>query len=260
MRLSKKLGQCFLKDESIAEQIAESIELEDKTILEIGAGTGQLTAFLAARAKKVTAIEVDSKLVPELRASLSSFNNVAIIHADALNVDFSGYDAIFGNLPYNISTPLLLKILESDAPQAVLLLQKEFAERMAAPPGDKEYSRLSVLAQNNARIEILAHVPSSCFSPAPKVDSAIVLLDKKPAGEKRKLSEQLVSALFQHKNQTVRNALVHSARQFGVSKADAKKAAEKLSLKDVRVRDLTLEELAELSSKWARVKPRRLKP
>jgi len=256
MRASKKLGQCFLVEGAVAEQITEAIDLENKSVLEIGAGTGQLTAFLAARAKKVTAIEVDAKLVPELRASLSSFNNVAIIHADALNVDFNGYDAIFGNLPYNLSTPLLLKILESDAPTAVLLLQKEFAERMAACPGSKDYSRLSVLAQNNARIELIAEVPASCFSPQPRVNSAIVLLDKKPA-ERRKLDEQLVSILFQHKNQTVRNAVTHSAHQLALEKKDAKELAVKLSLKDLRVRDLTLEELAKLSAEWLKVKPRR---
>ncbi|MEW5954964.1 MAG: 16S rRNA (adenine(1518)-N(6)/adenine(1519)-N(6))-dimethyltransferase RsmA [Candidatus Micrarchaeota archaeon] len=250
LKPSKKLGQCFLQDESAAEQIAEAIDLENKSVLEIGAGTGQLTVFLAARAKKVTAIEVDSKLVPELRDSLSSFTNAAIVRADALDVDFNGYDALFGNLPYNISTPLLLKILESDAPAAVLLLQKEFAERMAAPAGSKEYSRLSVLAQNNARIELIAEVPASCFSPQPRVNSAIVLLVKKPVRERKKLDEQLVSALFQHKNQTVRNAVTHSAHFLGLSKLKAKKLAEKLSLKDLRVRDLGVEQLARLGAEF----------
>jgi len=255
LNASKKLGQCFLVDDAVAEQIAETLDLSDKNVLEIGAGTGQLTAFLALRAKRVTAIEVDSKLIPGLKASLSSFDNVAIICADALKTSFNGYDAIFGNIPYSLSTPLLLKILESNAPAAVLLLQKEFAERLAAKPGDKQYSRLSILAQNSARIKLVAEVPPQCFSPTPRVSSAIVLLEKKAANEKRIFDEQLVSALFQHKNQTVSNALIHAARQLGLSKQEARKKAGKLSLKNKRPRELTLDQLEQTSQEWLKARP-----
>ena len=248
----KRFGQCFLDDESVAEQIAETIELDGKNVLEIGAGTGILTAFLAARAKKVTALEVDARLIPELRQSVLEFDNVEIVRADALYSEFSGYDAVFGNLPYNISTPLLLKIIESNSPFAVLMVQKEFAQRLVAKPDSREYSRLSVLAQNNASVSIISFVPASCFSPSPRVDSAIVLLEKKRASQVNKLDAALINSLFQHKNQTVRNALMHSAGNFGFGKEEIKKAVAKLSLSERRACSLAVEELTLLSDEWKR--------
>ena len=250
----KRFGQCFLDDESVAEQIAETIELDGKNVLEIGAGTGILTAFLAARAKKVTALEVDARLIPELRQSVLEFDNVEIVRADALYSEFSGYDAVFGNLPYNISAPLLLKIIESNSPFAVLMVQKEFAQRLVAKPDSREYSRLSVLAQNNASVSIISFVPASCFSPSPRVDSAIVLLEKKRASQVNKLDAALINSLFQHKNQTVRNALRHSIGELKWTKEQANEFAAKTPLGNERVAWLSLEELEDLSAEFAKVK------
>ena len=248
----KHMSQNFLVDDSVAEQIAETIDLEGKTVLEIGAGTGQLTAFLAERAKRVIAVELDSELIQRLEEHLSSFDNVEIVRADALKTEFAGYDAVFGNIPYHISSPLLVKLLNSRFKKAVLLMQKELAQRLLAPPRDHEYSRLSVLAQNNARMQIIAEVPPEAFRPIPRVDSAIVLFEKKPAKEILKLDEQLVAALFQHKNQTVRNALVHSASLLGKNKQELKRIAEKLPGAEKRVRDLSLSQFAELCKAWQR--------
>ena len=253
MKAKKQFSQHFLADDSVAEQIAETIDLEGKTIIEIGAGTGKLTAFLAARAERVIAVELDEDLIPELEKFLSDYDNVEIVHADALQTELGGYDAVFGNIPYNISSPILVNLLKSRFNKAVLLMQKELAERMCVPPGDKEYSRLSVLAQNNARIKIIAEVPPEAFKPVPKVRSAIVFFEEKKPSEKRKLDGAFVAALFQHKNQTVSNALKHSAASLGSDKHEIKELAEKLPLCHKRVRELTIEELEETSKEWGKL-------
>lgn len=253
MKAKKQFSQHFLADDSVAEQIAEAIDLEGKTVIEIGAGTGKLTAFLAARAERVIAVELDEELIPELEKFLSDYDNVEIVRADALQTELGGYDVVFGNIPYHISSPLLVKLLKSRFNKAILLMQKELAERMAAPPGDKEYSRLSVLAQNNARIEIIAGVPPTAFEPQPQVHSAIVLLEEKKQSQKRKLDDALVAALFQHKNQTVSNALKHSAASLGRNKHELKQLVEQLPLCRKRVRELTIEELEETSQAWKKV-------
>ncbi|MGC9114070.1 MAG: 16S rRNA (adenine(1518)-N(6)/adenine(1519)-N(6))-dimethyltransferase RsmA [Candidatus Micrarchaeia archaeon] len=253
MKAKKKLSQHFLVDDSVAEQIAEVIDLNGKTVIEIGAGAGALTAFLAARAKRVIAVELDEELIPELQKLLSYYDNIEIVNADALKTELGGYDAVFGNIPYNISSPILVKLLKSRFNKAVLLLQKELAERLVAQPGEKNYSRLSVLAQNNARIKIVSEVPPTAFEPPPTVSSAVVLLEEKKQSQKKKLDDALVTALFQHKNQTLSNALKHSTASLKKSKNELKQASRKLSFNKKRVRSLSLEELEETSREWKKL-------
>jgi 16S rRNA (adenine1518-N6/adenine1519-N6)-dimethyltransferase len=239
------LGQHFLQNERTLAHIAKQVEWKGKTVVEIGAGHGELTRHLAQSAKKVVAIEKDARLCEHLRRNLSSFKNVQIVFGDALEQDFSKYKHFAGNLPYEISSPLLFKVLATKFEEALFLLQKEFALRLVATPDSDDWSRLSVMTQARADISILGILPPELFSPPPEVDSALVLFKRreKPV----ELNAQLIAFLFQHKNQTARNALEHSAKALGVSKQEARALAEKLPHSGKKVRELSLEELDEMS-------------
>ena len=241
-----KPSQNFLAAKSVARTIAETIPLTGKSVLEIGAGKGALTTELAKRAKSVRAIEVDEKLFPSLLSATNEFGNVECVRADARKSSFNGFDAVYGNLPYHLSSELLFKLLESEFKQAVFLLQKEFAERVVAEPGSSDWSRLAVMAQARSHPSLQGFVPRTCFKPVPRVDSAILLLEarSKPLA----VDEELVRLLFQHKNQSVKKALEHSRKTLGLSKQGARSLAEKTPLCDRRVRTLSLEELVLLSN------------
>jgi len=242
----RRLSQVFLNSDEIAEKIAAAIPLRGKTVLEIGAGTGILTRALAKRAKRVVAIEIDAKLARSLAESAPK--NVEVIHADALAFNSAGFDTVFGNLPYHLSSPLLFRILESDFEKAVVMLQKEFALRLVAEPDEDDYSRLTVMAQAKADVELLGEVTREHFDPQPQVDSILVLLKRKT--KPVPLDADLVNALFQHKNQTVRNAFEHSAYALGKDKDELRAFANSLEVKDRRVRSLSLDELAWLGKKF----------
>jgi len=219
-------------------------------VLEIGAGTGVLTNALARRAKRVIALEIDSRLREQLLKRVKEFKNVEVNFVDAREFNFAGFKTIFGNLPYHASTPLLFKILESGFEEAVLCLQKEFAERLVAQPGSRDWSRLSVFVQANADVKMLFEVPRFAFTPVPRVDSAVVLLKK---NKKFKLDAKLVNALFQHKNQSVKNALLHSKRALGASEKRLLEFINWIGEKkrEKKVRMLALSELQALSNEFA---------
>jgi 16S rRNA (adenine1518-N6/adenine1519-N6)-dimethyltransferase len=247
MKAKKSLSQNFLVDEKAAKAVVEAIPLRGKEVLEIGAGTGALTARLAERAKRVTAIEKDHSLAEGLRRLMSSRENVEVIQGDVLESDLSGYGTIIGSIPYHISSPILFKILNSDFSEAVLVLQKEFALRLVAGPNTSDWSRLSAMAQSLADIELAGEIPRGCFTPKPKVDSSIVVLR---ANKKFVLNEKLVAALFQHKNQSVRNAVKHSVKALGYSKEVFEAFLDSAGgFAGRKVRSLTLNELRELSEK-----------
>lgn len=248
MYFKKRFGQNFLVDQFVAEEIAELVPLKGKTVLEIGAGDGALTKELAKVAKKIVTLEIDPTLIPKLQENLKEFENIEIKNVNALDFDFSNYDYIYGNLPYNISTSLLVKILEGDFKHAIVMLQLEVADRIISPPGSDNFGRLSVLVQNNATCEIVQTVPAESFNPIPKVDSAVIHLQKKPQKEVHKLNQKLIDALFQHKNQTVQNSLLHSRHHFDLDKKQAKEL-DLGELASKRPRELTLEELETLSKK-----------
>ncbi len=230
-------------------EIAELLPLSGKKVLEIGAGTGLLTIELARHARQVVAIEVDGDLEPELSERLGKFKNVKIVIADAMSAKLSGFDCIFGALPYHLSSPLLFRILESGVSNAVVVVQHEFGERLAAAPGTKDWSRLSAMVQADYGATVVDVIPAGCFYPKPEVDSAIVHLARKPASGRVVLDASLMAALFQHKNQSVRKALLHSGRTLGKDRTALAHFANSLSpgLSSKRPRILSLDELCELS-------------
>lgn len=205
---SKRLGQCFLEDHRVLHREVGYAAVQGKTVLEIGAGDGRLTRQLAKKAKHVTAIEIDEQMLPHLLPLLEEFDNLEILHADFLDVDFEGkkFDVIISNVPYQISSPLTFKIAAMHFGHAVLCFQKEFAERMLAQPDDNNRSRLSVMSQLHFEVQELEEVPRSAFRPMPKVDSLIVKLVRTNFTATPEQAE-FINKLFQHKNRTVRKAL-----------------------------------------------------
>lgn len=178
----KRLGQHFLTDRSALERIVQAVDPRPgETIVEIGPGRGALTDLLAARAERLVCVEVDAMLIPHLRQRYADRPHVTIVEGDVLEVSLpsmiDGPWALVGNVPYYITTPIIFQALRSPRPsRMVFLVQREVAERVAAPPGDDAYGALSVNVQALAHAEVVAKVPAGAFHPRPKVDSAILRL------------------------------------------------------------------------------------
>ncbi len=191
LRAKKSWGQNFLVDDTVVQRIAHAASLSRQDlVVEIGAGLGALTRALAAVAGRVVAVERDADLVAVLREDLAGETNVEVRAADALAFDIGaaardhgGPVIVAGNLPYQITSPLLFHILDAGAAvaRAVLMVQREVAARMSAPPGNKTYGRLSVMLQQSAAVEALFHVPPGAFHPRPAVTSTVVRLTPRPA-------------------------------------------------------------------------------
>ena len=191
-QLSKSLGQNFITDKSVIERIVEGSDVgEDDLVIEIGPGIGVLTAEAAESAAKVVAIEIDKKLIPILAETLADYDNIRIINQDILKTDineiireereagsFTGGVKIMGNLPYYITTPIIMGILEKgvEADSITIMMQKEVADRIKAAPGGKIYGAISVAVQYYCEVEQVASVPKEVFVPRPKVDSAVLKL------------------------------------------------------------------------------------
>jgi 16S rRNA (adenine1518-N6/adenine1519-N6)-dimethyltransferase len=211
--MKKNLGQNFLIDKEVAEREVNFAEIsKDDVILEIGPGKGVITKLLASQAKKVIAIELDKNLINFLEKSMPK--NVELINDDAVKVDFDTlpkFNKIVSNLPFKISSPITFKILNYDFDLAVLIYQKEFANRLIAIPGSKDYSRLSVGVYYKARCKILETVSKTCFKPQPKVDSCIIMLKprKNPPFSviEEKLFFDLIKNLFNHRRKKIKNIL-----------------------------------------------------
>jgi len=174
--MKKNLGQNFLVDKNIAELEVKQANIKNNDIvLEIGPGLGILTKFLAEKAKRVIAVEIDENLINDLRKILPE--NVDLIHEDVIKIDFETlpkFNKIVSNLPFHISSPITFKILDYDFELAILIYQKEFADRLIVLPGSKNYSRLSVGVYYKSRCYFLRTIPKTCFKPVPKVDSSMV--------------------------------------------------------------------------------------
>jgi len=214
VRLSKRAGQEHVIDSRVLQRMVAHAQLSRRdVVLEIGAGIGNLTRLLAERAGRVIAIESDPRLVEILRDRVEGSGNVEVIRGDALRVEFPSFNKVVANLPYLISSEITFRLLEHPFELAVLTYQKEFAQRLAAKPGSKEYGRLTVMAGYRASIELLEEIPPSAFFPRPKVASAVVRLTPRAKPFEvvdERMFSNVVKALFQHRRKRVRNALYHS--------------------------------------------------
>jgi 16S rRNA (adenine1518-N6/adenine1519-N6)-dimethyltransferase len=238
----KRFGQHFLHDQGILRRIVECISPKpDERIVEIGPGEGALTLPLLRAAGKLTAIELDRDLIEPLREKARGVGELEVISADVLTVDFSALAngaplRIVGNLPYNISTPILFHCLDQAAHIADMhfMLQKEVVDRMAAAPGSKIYGRLSVMLQYRCSVESLLHVPPDAFRPPPKVDSAVVRLVPHSAASLPVvdvgLLADVVRAAFGQRRKTLSNALrgVATAADLEMVGIDPRARAEQL--------------------------------
>ena len=242
----KRFGQHFLHERSVIERILLALDARPgQRIVEIGAGEGALTLLLLARVHALTAIEIDRDLIPRLREAARGIGELEIVEADALTVDFTAIAAgarlrVVGNLPYNISTPMLFHLLDHAAvvQDMHFMLQKEVVDRMAAGPGSKVYGRLSVMLQSRCSVEALFKVMPGAFRPPPKVESAVVRLIPLPPEELAVLDagafDRVVRAAFSQRRKTLRNALhdVATPAQMLAAEVDPRARAEDLEVAD----------------------------
>ena len=260
----KKFGQNFLVDSNVLENIIEKAGItEDDLVLEIGPGIGTMTQYLCESAREVVAIEIDETLIPILNYTLEDYDNVEVINDDALKTDIekivkkknSGKPIkVVANLPYYITTPIIMGLLEGKAPieSITIMVQKEVAERMQTGPGSKDYGALSLAVQYYADANILMTVPASCFMPRPKVDSSVIKLDiyDKPPVDvcDEEMMFKIIRASFNQRRKTLVNGL-KNASNLPFTKEEIEESIEKLG-EDVRVRGekLTLEQFAKLTN------------
>ncbi len=261
IKFNKGLGQNFLTDDSVLADIVEGSQIDENTaVIEVGPGIGCLTQALAEKAGKVVSIEIDKGLIPLLHDLFIAYNNVEIIEGDILKTDLNALIASFGdmkvrvaaNLPYYITTPIIMKLLEEDLPilSITVMVQKEVAQRIVAKPGGKDYGALSVAVQYYSDAEIIREVPADCFMPPPKVDSAVVkmVLGKKDLGVDEKKFFRLVKAAFAQRRKTLINS-IDGSNFYQMNKQQLKEAVEGIGL-DERVRGevLSLEQFAQLAN------------
>jgi len=252
--LNKNLGQNYLIDDFKRKKIIEYAKLaKEDTVLEIGPGIGTLTIEIAKKAGKVIAIEQDTAIFNILKKRLEKekIDNVELINGDAVKVDFPEFNKIVSNLPYQISSPISFKFLEHDFDLAILMYQKEFADRMNGKVGTKQYSRLSAMLYFKADVKSLTKVSPESFIPSPKVDSSVVELkpkENKIADDDFKIYSKVVKALFQHRNKKARNALIDSRHIIGFKdKKELKSILNDLEDENPRIKELLLERTINLS-------------
>ena len=260
----KRFGQNFLIDTHVLEKIIRASEItKDDFVLEIGPGIGTMTQYLAEAAGQVAAVEIDNALITILKDTLKEWDNVTVIHGDILKTDIKKLAReknqgrpvkVVANLPYYITTPIIMGLFESHVPveSITVMVQKEVADRMQTGPGSKDYGALSLAVQYYARPEIVANVPPNCFMPRPKVGSAVICLRKHEAPpvqvEDEKLMFRLIRASFNQRRKTLVNSLKNSA-ELPYSKDQIEKCMEKCGFSmTVRGEALTLEQFAGLSN------------
>ena len=260
----KKFGQNFLIDEHVLDKIIRAAEItKDDYVLEIGPGIGTMTQYLACAAREVTAVEIDRALIPILEDTLKEYDNVSIINEDILKVDIAALAKeknggrpikVVANLPYYITTPIIMGLFESHVPleSITVMVQKEVADCMQVGPGTKDYGALSLAVQYYAEPYIVANVPPNCFMPRPAVGSAVIRLTRhqKPPVEvmDEKLMFRLIRASFNQRRKTLANGLKNSG-ELNLSKEVITAAIEKLGKgSSVRGEALDLEEFARLTN------------
>jgi len=253
-----KLGQNFLVDENVLAYEAECADARSNSVLEIGAGDGRLTAkLLSSGAGHITAVEFDPKLARQLRMRFAAYRRVKVHEGDFLMYDENArFGRIVGNIPYYITSPILLKLSRMNFDKAVLCMQKEVAARMMAEPGSAGYGRLSVFSQLTYRTETLALVERSAFSPKPKVDSCIVSIVK-TGFLMTGCEEKAMGAIFSHKKKSVRNAVVDARQALFLSgdKAPAARIAQTLKYNGRKVFSLSPSEALEVARQLCAARP-----
>ena len=259
----KRFGQNFLIDSHVIEKIISSADIKtDDCVIEIGPGIGTLTQYLGKYAGKVIAVEIDKKLIPVLQDTLKEWDNIEIINDDIMNLDLKQLAEeknggrpfkVAANLPYYITTPIIMRLLEEDIPveSITVMIQKEVAERMKAGPGSKDYGALSLAVSYYAEAKTAANVPCNCFIPRPKVDSTVIHLEKyktPPVSVKDpELMFRLIRASFNQRRKTMANG-IKNAEYLSYSREDVEKALEKCGLdSQIRGEQLSLSDFAALS-------------
>lgn len=264
----KKFGQNFLIDTHVLEKIIEAAGVtQEDCVLEIGPGIGTMTQYLAENARHVVAVEIDKNLIPILKDTLSAYDNVTIINEDILKVDINAlaqeYNGgrpikVVANLPYYITTPIIMGLFESEVPidNITVMVQKEVADRMQVGPGTKDYGALSLAVQYYAEPYIVANVPPNCFIPRPNVGSAVIRLTRHQTPpvevDDPKLMFRLVRASFNQRRKTLQNGLNNSP-DIPYTKEQIVAAIESLGVSaTVRGEALTLEQFALLANYFSR--------
>jgi 16S rRNA (adenine1518-N6/adenine1519-N6)-dimethyltransferase len=248
----KRLGQNFVIDNSLLRSLIAygNIDKED-TVLEVGAGLGFLTHLLSLKCRRVIAVEIDSKLANVVRENLSKLLNIELIEGDVLTAKIPSFDKMVSTPPYSISSPLLFWLLRKPFQLAVLAFQEEFARRLKADVGSKDYSRLTVTTYYSADIELLDYISKNSFYPSPDVDSVIVRIKPKPAPFKVKDEKaffELVQIVFNQRNKKLRNAVPPLLIKRGLDKQKAQMLADSLTFHDKRVRELAPEDFGALTN------------
>ena len=260
----KKFGQNFLIDTHVLDKIIrESGVTKEDCVIEIGPGIGTMTQYLCENAREVVAIEIDKNLIPILQDTLSAYDNVTVINQDVLKVDIKKLAEekndgkpikVVANLPYYITTPIVMGLFESHVPidSITIMVQKEVADRMQEGPGSKEYGALSLAVQYYAKPEIVANVPPNCFMPRPNVGSAVIRLTRheKPPVEvtDERFMFDIIRASFNQRRKTLVNGLGNAAN-LTVTKDQVAAVLEEMNLSStIRGEALSLEQFAELSN------------
>ena len=266
----KKFGQNFLIDSNVLESIIRGAEItKDDFVLEIGPGIGTMTQYLCEAARQVVAVEIDKMLIPILEDTLSEYDNVEVINQDVLKVDIKSLAEeknngkpikVVANLPYYITTPIIMGLFESGVPidSITIMVQKEVADRMQTGPGSKDYGALSLAVQFYATAKAILNVSATCFMPRPNVDSAVIKLTrhKEPTVNvaDEKLMFKIIRASFNQRRKTLVNGLKNSP-ELSFSKEQIVKAIEKIGKPEtIRGEALTLEEFAELANAFTELK------
>lgn len=266
----KKFGQNFLIDPRVLDKIIAAAKItKDDFVLEIGPGIGTMTQYLAEAAREVTAVEIDRNLIPILSETLSEYENVTVLNQDVLKTDIAAIAQernggcpikVVANLPYYITTPIIMGLFESRVPidSITVMVQKEVAQRMQAQPGTKDYGALSLAVQYYAEPYIAANVPPNCFIPRPNVGSAVIRLktyENPPVKvQDEALLFRLIRASFNQRRKTLVNGLKNCA-ELPFSKEQILAAFEETGLaENIRGEALTLAQFAQLSDAFSRMK------
>lgn len=268
LKPNSRLGQTFLIDTDVIQDQIDFAELSDKdTVLEIGPGLGVLTNKLAELAGKVIAVEFDKKLYSYLKTNVK--NNVEVILGDAIKIDLPRFNKIVSNIPYQISSPLIFKLIEYQFELGIIMFQSEFAQRLIGKPNTKDYSRLTVMASYYYDIEPMRNVPKTSFYPVPKVDSVIMKLCPKAAKEtpmNEPIFFQLVKIIFNERRKIIKNSILNQYSEIDhflrttklkgikinrkITKNTLQEIVAKLSNMDCRPEQLALEQLIQLSNEF----------